>query len=102
MMARYGSLFELDPHDLVEFAQKWADLGDCIVSQVRCVLRGEDPLEQNPAALKRAQEELQGFNEQLDHEIEAALKAFDEKDKLDESYDIETALDDWEKGGATQ
>ena len=71
--------FDLDPYDMVEFANKWLRLGDCITSQVIAILRGDDPFEQNYNALKTAAEELEGFNEEIDSQLKDAINAFGEE-----------------------
>jgi hypothetical protein len=71
---------DLDPADLIEFAKRWARLGDAIAEQVEQVL--DDPrtaaglnqdradLEVNPNAIELARERLGGLNEGLDEAFE--------------------------------
>lgn len=72
--------YDLDPADLIEFAKRWARLGDAIAEQVEQVL--DDPraaaglnddradLEVNPNAIELARERLGGLNEGLDEAFE--------------------------------
>jgi hypothetical protein len=64
-------LHEIDAGDLIDFARRWADLGDAVADQVSQVV--DDPpaaaglrradLEVNPNAIELARERLGGLNE---------------------------------------
>jgi hypothetical protein len=71
-------LYEIDAGDLIDFARRWADLGDAVAEQVVQVvddpraaagLRSAD-LEVNPNAIELAKERIGGLNEQIDTGIE--------------------------------
>lgn len=68
-------MHEIDPADLIEFATRWAALGDAVTEQVQQVLDGpacgscwEEGTEHgvNPAAIRLSQERLDGLNDELD------------------------------------
>lgn len=61
---------KISAKSLVRFAQAWSKLGDNINEQVEMVL--ENPLTEdvNPNAIRRAQEDLMGLNEELDEALE--------------------------------
>ncbi len=71
-------LHEIDATDLIDFARRWADLGDAVAEQVVQVV--DDPraaaglrradLEVNPNAIERARERIGGLNEGIDTAIE--------------------------------
>jgi hypothetical protein len=70
-------LQEIDAGDLIDFARRWADLGDAVADQVTQVL--DDPraaaglrradLEVNPNAIELAKERIGGLNEGIDTAI---------------------------------
>lgn len=72
-------LCETDAGDLIDFAKRWASLGDAVAEQVERVC--DDPLaaaglrperadlEVNPNAIKLARERLEGLNGDLDEAI---------------------------------
>lgn len=71
-------LHEIDAGDLIDFARRWADLGDAVTEQVVQVvndpraaagLRRAD-LEVNPNAIELARERIGGLNEGIDTAIE--------------------------------
>ena len=71
-------LYEIDAGDLIDFARRWAGLGDAVAEQVSQVvddpraaagLRSAD-LEVNPNAIELAKERIGGLNEQIDTTIE--------------------------------
>ena len=80
-------LYDTDSADLIDFAKRWARLGDAIADQVVQVL--DDPraaaglnedradLEVNPNAIVLARERLGGLNEEIDQAFEEyfALRA---------------------------
>jgi hypothetical protein len=71
-------LHEIDAGDLIDFARRWADVGDAVAEQVAQVV--DDPraaagfrradLEVNPNAIELAKERIGGLNEQIDMAIE--------------------------------
>lgn len=63
-----GELYDLDSYDLIEFAKKWAGLGDAVQEQVDDILN--DPnANVNPNAIRLAQERIGGYNEEIDNAI---------------------------------
>jgi len=72
-------MHDIDPADLIEFANRWKDLGSAITEQVEQVL--DDPraaagldedhadLEVNPNAIRLAQERLQGLHDGIDEAL---------------------------------
>jgi hypothetical protein len=70
-------LHEIDAGDLIDFARRWADLGDAVADQVVHVV--DDPraaaglrradLEVNPNAIELARERIGGLNEGIDTAI---------------------------------
>jgi hypothetical protein len=71
-------LYETDSADLLDFAKRWASLGDSVAEQVAQVVDdaraaaglGSADQEVNPNAIKLARERLQGLNEELDQAFE--------------------------------
>jgi hypothetical protein len=71
-------LYEIDAGDLIDFARRWADLGDAIAEQVSQVVddpraaagQGRADLEVNPNAIEQAKERIGGLNEGIDTAIE--------------------------------
>jgi len=71
-------LYEIDAGDLIDFARRWAGLGDAVADQVSRVV--DDPraaagfrradLEVNPNAIELARERIGGQNEGIDAAIE--------------------------------
>ena len=71
-------LYEIDAGDLIDFARRWAGLGDAVAEQVVQVV--DDPraaaglrradLEVNPNAIELAREPIGGQNEGIDTVIE--------------------------------
>ena len=71
-------LYQTDAGDLIDFARRWADLGDAVAEQVSQVV--DDPraaaglrradLEVNPNAIELAKERIGGLNEGIDTAIE--------------------------------
>jgi hypothetical protein len=71
-------LYEIDAGDLIDFARRWAGLGDAVAEQVSQVV--DDPraaaglrradLEVNPNAIELAKERIGGLNEGIDTAIE--------------------------------
>lgn len=67
-------LYEADSAALIDFAKRWARLGDAITEQVEEILAnpraaagyGRGYEEVNPTAIAFARERLQGLNEELD------------------------------------
>jgi len=70
-------LYETDPGDLIDFAKRWAALGDAIAEQVEQVVddpraaagHGRADLEVNSNAVELARERLGGLNEGLDQAL---------------------------------
>jgi len=70
-------LYEIDAGDLIDFARRWAGLGDAVAEQVSQVV--DDPraaaglrradLEVNPNAIELAKERIGGQNEGIDTAI---------------------------------
>ena len=73
-------LYDTDSADLIDFAKRWASLGDAVAGQVERIL--DDPrgaaglredradLEVNPNAIDLARDRLHGLNEELDEAFE--------------------------------
>jgi hypothetical protein len=84
---RHAMLYDTDSADLIDFARRWAGLGDAVADQVVQVLDDaraaaglrEDraDLEVNPNAIVLARERLGGLNEEIDQAFEEyfALRA---------------------------
>ena len=54
----------MDIHELIEFAEKYSNLGDAVQEQIKDILNGE--YEQvNPNARKLIKDNLGGFDEEL-------------------------------------
>ena len=80
-------LYDTDSADLIDFAKRWAGLGDAVAEQVERVLdntraaAGLNPdradLEVNPNAIHLARERIGGLNEEIDQAFEEyfALRA---------------------------
>lgn len=61
----------LETHELIEFAQAWAGLGWAVQEQVTALLDGsQDPFKFNSNAIQLAFDRLQGYNEELDEELQ--------------------------------
>lgn len=67
--ARAGrELWEIESYDLIDFAKKWAGLGNAVQEQVEDILN--DPNAQaNPNAIRLAKERIGGYNEDIDNAI---------------------------------
>jgi hypothetical protein len=73
-------LYETDSADLIDFAKRWASLGDAVAEQVEQVLdcpraasglvEAQADQEVNPNAIEPARERLGGLNEELDQAFE--------------------------------
>ena len=71
-------LYEIDAGDLIDFAKRWAGLGDAVAEQVERIVddprgaagHGRADLEVNPNAIYLARERLHGLNEDLDDAFE--------------------------------
>lgn len=59
-------LYETDPGDLIEFAKRWANLGDAVTEQIEDVVNDPATDEVNPAAIDMAYSHLQGLNQGID------------------------------------
>jgi len=74
------AIFDCDPSDLIEFAQKWMSLGDAVTSQVVAVI--DDPamaLEMNPTAIRMAIDKLEGYNDELTGYLQDALEVLEQE-----------------------
>lgn len=63
-------LYNVDAEDLIDFAQRFADLGDAVSMQVARLVVNPQHDDLNPAAIRMAWERLAGLNEELDEEFE--------------------------------
>jgi hypothetical protein len=59
-------LYETDAGDLIDFAQRWAGLGDAVAEQVADIVDNPQTNEVNPAAIDLARSRLQGLNQGID------------------------------------
>ena len=59
-------LYETDAGDLIEFAKKWASLGDAVTEQVEDIVNDPTTDEVNPSAIGMAQRTLRGLNQGID------------------------------------
>ncbi len=59
-------LYETDAGDLIEFAKKWASLGDAVTEQVEDIVNDLTTDEVNPSAIGMAQRTLRGLNQGID------------------------------------
>jgi len=66
-------LYETDPGDLIEFAKRWASLGDAVTEQVWDVVDDPGTDEVNPAAIELARRHLHGLNQGVDLAIDEYL-----------------------------
>ena len=80
-------LYEIDAGDLIDFARRWAGLGDAVAEQVSQVvddpraaagLRSADQ-EVNPNAIELAKERIGGLNEDIDTAIEEYFELLAER-----------------------
>ena len=63
-------MYETDAGDLIDFAQRWANLGDTITSQVTRVVDDPKNADVNPAAIDLAAQEFRGFNQGIDQALD--------------------------------
>ncbi len=79
-------MHDIDPADLIRFANRWAGLGDSVAEQVQqavdnpaCGSCWNEGTEHgvNPAAIRIAQERLEGLNEALDEALADFLDSVD-------------------------
>ena len=68
-------LYETDAGDLIDFATRWADLGDAVASQVSAVVDNPATDEVNPKAIELARQRIGGLNEGIDEAIAEYLAA---------------------------
>jgi len=77
-------MYDIDPADLIEFANRWMELGEAVTGQVARVI--DDPScgscwnegtenGVNPTAIRLAHEGLQGLNEGIDEALADFLDA---------------------------
>jgi hypothetical protein len=66
-------LYETDAGDLIDFAKRWAELGDAVSEQVGQVVDDPETDEVNPAAIELARSRLRGLNEGLDQALDGYL-----------------------------
>lgn len=64
------STYDIDAHDLLDFAIRWANLGDAITEQVERMHENPCDDDLNPNAIRMAHQHLAGFNESLDEAFE--------------------------------
>jgi hypothetical protein len=76
------TMYDTDPTELIEFATRWADLGDTVTEQVVRVIEDpdcgscwEEGTEHgvNPAAIELARDRLRGLNEGIDEALDEFL-----------------------------
>ena len=67
-------LYEIDAGDLIDFARRWAALGDAVADQVARVV--DDPATDavNPNAIELARERIGGLNADIDGAIAEYLE----------------------------
>lgn len=71
---------DVDAADLVAFAHAWSKMGWAVAEQVEAILSDADSWsEQNPNALRVAQEHVGGFHPEIDEVLAEALKKFDDE-----------------------
>ena len=77
-------MHDSDPADLIEFANRWMELGEAVPEQVARVIDDsscgscwDEGTEHgvNPTAIRRAHERLQGLNEAIDEALADFLDA---------------------------
>jgi hypothetical protein len=67
---------DIDPLDLIEFATRWAALGDAVAAQVTRVIAGDDDENNvNPNAIQFAQSRLRGLNDEIDSILSEFLQS---------------------------
>jgi hypothetical protein len=59
-------LYETDAGDLIDFAKRWAELGDAVAEQVADIVDNPQTDEVNPAAIELARGRIRGFNQGID------------------------------------
>ena len=62
-------LYDTDAEDLIDFAQRFADLGDAVSMQVARLVQNPEHADLNPNAIALAKERLGGLNEEIDEAI---------------------------------
>ena len=62
-------LYDIDAEDLIDFAQRFADLGDAVSMQVARLVENPDHDDLNPAAIRMARDRIGGLNEEIDEAI---------------------------------
>ena len=62
-------MYETDAGDLIDFATRWADLGDAVAAQVSAVVDNPETDEVNPNAIGLARQRIGGLNEGIDEAI---------------------------------
>ena len=62
-------LHEIDAGDLIDFAKRWADLGDAVAEQVSAVVDNPHTDAVNPNAIELARQSIGGLNEGIDEAI---------------------------------
>jgi len=66
---------ETEAGDLIDFARRWADLGDAVAGQVSEVVDNPETDEVNPNAIELARQRIGGLNEGIDEAIAEYLAA---------------------------
>lgn len=62
-------LHEIDAGDLIDFAKRWAGLGDAVAEQVYAVVDDPHTDAVNPNAIELARQRIGGLNEGIDDAI---------------------------------
>lgn len=62
-------LHEIDAGDLIDFAKRWAGLGDAVAEQVSAVVDNQHTDAVNPNAIELARQRISGLNEGIDEAI---------------------------------
>jgi len=67
-------LYDIDPGDLIDFARRWAALGDAVAEQVAQVVDDPNTNAVNPNAIELARQRIGGVNEGIDEAIAEYLE----------------------------
>jgi hypothetical protein len=71
-------LYETDAGDLIDFAKRWADLGDAVAEQVSAVVDDPHTDAVNPNAIELVRQRIGGLNEGIDDAIAEYLTGREE------------------------
>ena len=69
-------LYDTDAGDLIDFAKRWAGLGDAVADQVAQVVANPATDEVNAAAIRLARNQLEGMNEGIDQALDDYLTRY--------------------------